>query len=284
MDFDRIKSTVDIERMQESHVTIIGGAYGLARNLARCALGGITHVDFDTVSASNPARQDFYTTDVGKYKVEAAAEDLQRINPQLHIDYHTVNYCKLSEEDHDALFGHTDLFIFAADQFAAQAKGNQRAVRLCKRALWIGLYQDGRAGEIIYYVPGITPACYRCICIDRYTHATRASVDIPSKGATIFDLQLVDAIAGQLALGILTRGSENRMGRLIKRLGNQNLIQVKIDPDYTLGDRDIFGKYLGDHPANVSFTTIALPMEQEPNCPDCQGHSGPGGLPLGCFC
>jgi len=52
-------------------------------------------------------------------------------------------------------------------------------------------------------------------------------------------------------------------------LGNRNLLQVKNDPNYKLNGKDIFRQYLGDHPANFSFTTIALPMEREIDCPDC---------------
>jgi len=92
---------------------------------------------------------------------------------------------------------------------------------------------------------------------------------VSSNGGTILDLHLVDAIAGQIAVGILTRGADNRYGKLIDKLGNRNLLQVKIDPDWRLGDKDIFRRYLGDHPANFSFTTIALPMERDKNCPDC---------------
>src|SRR5205823_14649451 len=116
-------------------------------------------------------------------------------------------------------------------------------------------------------------ACYRCICSSRYrafegqarsgTNATQ----IPSTGGIIMDLHLVDAIAGQLAVGILTDGADNRMGRLIRQLGNRNLLQVKIDPLYRLGDTDIFGEQLG--PAHFSFNTIALEMQAESDCPDC---------------
>ena len=137
------------------------------------------------------------------------------------------------------------------------------------------MYREGRAGEIVHWVPGITPACYRCACSSRYrAFAAQANgagngVHVPSSGGTIFDLHLVDAVAGQLALGILTAGADNRMGRLIHKLGNRNFLQIKIDADYRLGDRDVFAEYLGNHPANFSFSTIALPMEPERGCPDC---------------
>ena len=74
MNFNRIAPTIDVEAMQQSHVTLIGGAYGLARDLVHSGLGAVTLVDFDRIDASNPARQDFYSTDMGRYKVEATAE------------------------------------------------------------------------------------------------------------------------------------------------------------------------------------------------------------------
>jgi hypothetical protein len=165
--------------------------------------------------------------------------------------------------------------IFATDFFPAQARGNLEALRLRKPAIWIGLYREGRAGEIVYTVPGVTDACYRCVASSRYrafeqqAQGAVNTTHIPSAGGTIFDLHLIDAVAGQVALGILTAGADNRFGRLIAQLGHRNLLQVKCDPDYRLGEKDIFAHYLGDHPANFSFTTIALAMEAEMGCPDC---------------
>lgn len=275
MNFDRIRSTVDVDRMQQCHATIIGGAYGLTQDLVRCGLGSLTYVDFDRIDASNPARQDFNMADVGQHKAEALAAALARINPEVEVNYLLRDFCDIGRDEFDLQFGHTDLFIFATDFFPAQARGNVEALRLNKPALWIGMYRAGRAGEIVYHVPGVTPACYRCICANRYrafTSQATGTTDpthIPSTGGTIFDLHLVDAIAGQIAVGILTAGADNRYGRLIQQLGNRNFLQVKIDPEYRLGERDIFGEYLGNHPASFSFSTIALPMEPELDCPDC---------------
>jgi hypothetical protein len=275
MNFERIRSSVDVDRMQQCHATIVGGAYGLAQDLVRCGLGAMTYIDFDRIVASNPARQDFDSTDLGRFKAEAIASSLKRINPDVEVECLIRDFCELSPDEIDLHLGHTDLLIFATDFFPAQARGNLEALRLHKPAIWIGLYRAGRAGEIVYSMPSVTTACYRCVCSSRYkAFLAGAGVDsggtrIPSAGGTIFDLHLIDAIAGQIAVGILTAGAENRMGRLIQQLGKRNLLQVKIDPTYRLGERDIFSEYLGNHPANFSFTTIALPMEPEADCPDC---------------
>ena len=268
MDFNRISSSIDVEKMQNRHATIIGSPVRLFCDLVRSGLGAGTMVDFDRISGSNPARQDFYSTDIARLKAEAVAEELRKINPEFAFEYYPLDYCTMSREQHDQLLGQTDLFIFAPDFFPANARGNLEALRLGKPALFIGLYAGGRAGEIIFVLPGET-ACYRCICGSRYDAFTRGGASVSSAGGTIFDLHLVDAIAGQIGAGLLTRGADNRIGQLVDKLGDRNLLQVKIDPDYRLAGKDIFATYLGDHPANFSFTTIALPMERETDCPDC---------------
>jgi hypothetical protein len=275
MNFDRIRTTINVDRMQQCHATFVGGAYGLAQDLVRCGLGSLTYIDYDRIDSTNPARQDFNSTELGQFKVEALFSSVKRINPDVQVDYLIRDFCDLSQDEFDLHLGHTDVLVMATDFFPAQARGNLEALRLGKPAVWIGIYREGRAGEIVYFVPGVTPACYRCICRSRYeAFASQAqgepnATQIPSAGATIFDLHLVDAIAGQIAVGILTAGADNRMGRLVQQLGRRNCLQVKSDPMYRLGDKDIFEKYLGGAPQNFSFTTIALPMEPEPDCPDC---------------
>ena len=46
MNLDRISTTVDTDRMQQAHVTFVGGAYGLAQDLVHCGLRSLSYVDF----------------------------------------------------------------------------------------------------------------------------------------------------------------------------------------------------------------------------------------------
>ena len=275
MDFSRIMSSVDVETLTMSQVVMIGGAYRLCIDLVRCGVRSFVLVDFDTISASNIARQDFNTTDIARSKVETTAEEMLKINPDIEVETYKLNYCAMSREEHDSLFSQANLFIFSADFFLVDARGNLEANRLGIPALFIGLYTGGRAGEVIYWHPDVTPACYRCIASSRYQAFSQGqgNVSISSDGGTIFDLRSVDSVAGHIALGLLTRGADNRYGRLIDQLGNRNLLQIKNDPEYTMNGKDIFGKYLGSDEANF-FPTIALAMERDPNCPDCSSmHS-----------
>src|SRR4051794_27493986 len=108
MNLDRISTTIDIDRMQQAHVTFVGGAYGLTQDLVRCGLRSLTYVDFDSVDASNPARQDFGVSDIGRLKAEALADAVERINPEVEVNYLIRDFCEISQDDFDTHFGHTD--------------------------------------------------------------------------------------------------------------------------------------------------------------------------------
>lgn len=72
--------------MLTSRVHIIGcGAIGstVAENLARFGITKITLYDFDRVEAHNIANQMFWETDLGKLKIEATANQLRAINPDI---------------------------------------------------------------------------------------------------------------------------------------------------------------------------------------------------------
>lgn len=67
-------------------IHIIGcGAVGstIAENIARLGLTNISLYDFDIVEPHNVANQMFYATDIGKYKVDAVKESIEKINPDI---------------------------------------------------------------------------------------------------------------------------------------------------------------------------------------------------------
>lgn len=275
MNFDRISQSVDVARLQQSHVAIVGGGYGLAMDLARCGVKTFTYIDFDIVDDTNPARQDFAVDNIGRPKVDAIEVALRAINPAATVHKLRRDFCSLSPAEIEEMLGPCDLLLFATDRFVAQARGNLEAIRLAKPAVWIGLYRGGRAGEIAFTRPIQGQACYRCIASARYEAFYRqaesggAGVDIPSRGAVIMDLHIVDGIAAQIAVGLLTAGADNRFGRLIDQLGDRNFIQVKLDPTYKLGEPDVFESHLGTNPAQFAFNSIALAIEPDPDCTDC---------------
>jgi hypothetical protein len=104
-------------------------------------------------------------------------------------------------------------------------------------------------------------------------------------GADIFALQILDGIAGMIVLALLTRGADNRYGRLIEQLGDRQFLQVKLDPAWTLGGKDVIREQLGIAPdcdAYLSFCTIAR-RDPDPGgqCPDCKKFRSQGVFPSG---
>ena len=79
----------DQEKIRKSKVIIVGlGALGTvaATSLAMAGVGELILIDHDTIEISNLNRQLlFRTQDVGKSKVDIAAQELKRINSDIKI-------------------------------------------------------------------------------------------------------------------------------------------------------------------------------------------------------
>ena len=110
-----------IEKIKNTKIGI-AGAGGLGSNCAHCLVRAgfvnFTIVDFDVVSNFNLNRQFFFQEQVGKLKVEALAENLQKINPELNLTLFTE---KITNENLDKFFGEVDIVVEAFDSPEAKA-------------------------------------------------------------------------------------------------------------------------------------------------------------------
>lgn len=285
MNLSRISGAIDVNKTAKSCVAVVGagGSAGLISNLARSGVAHFKLFDFDRVSHANVARQQHDEVEAGQLKVDALARAIHRINPATTIECIADNILTMPDDELRRHISQSDLLILATDVFNAQARGNELALETGVPAMWIGIYEAAGAGEIVFWHLGID-ACFRCLCAKRYALQAAAqreqkSADPPSDGCTIFDVSLVDAIAGMIALGLLTRGSDNRFGRLIDELGDRNFIQVQLVSGWTLGGVNPVRKYLDvadDCPAYFSWNTIVRRDPDNGNlyCPDCSAFRG----------
>jgi sulfur carrier protein ThiS adenylyltransferase len=73
----------------------IAGLGGLGSNvaiaLARAGVGKLIIADFDNVERSNLDRQQYFTDQIGKPKVDCMIENLRRINPRVDVEGHKVS-------------------------------------------------------------------------------------------------------------------------------------------------------------------------------------------------
>jgi molybdopterin/thiamine biosynthesis adenylyltransferase len=285
MDLSRIAGVIDVQKTQAACVAVVGvgGSAGLVCNLVRSGVRRLKLFDFDRISLANVARQQHDATDVGRLKVAALADAVRRINSDAQVELIDADFLTMDATTLARHLVECDLLILATDQFRAQGRGNELALQFNIPALWIGLYAGGLAGELIFWYPAID-ACFRCLCSKRFAAHQAAvaqgrSLDPPSDGCTIFDVALLDSVAGMLAVAILTRGSDNRCGRLIEGLGDRNFLQVQLDPLWNVGGVNPVRKYLGiadDNDAFFAWNTIA---RRDPDggrlpCPDCEQFRG----------
>jgi len=206
---------------------------------------------------------------------------ISRIFAYTEIEPLSLDLTQMSEEHAAALVTATDLFIATTDVFRAQALVNRLALRLDVPAVFVGIYGGGLGGEVVWIDPEHVDPCFRCVCANRYKAQERAAqtagtpLDPSSQGADIFSVRFPDAIAGQLVIGLLTRGAPNRYGRLMDQLGDRQFIQIAMSPEFVLNGRDIVREKLGvpaDRREYFTWNAIALsdPDRGQLPCVDCE--------------
>lgn len=145
----------------DGRVLLIGaGGLGcpLAQYLAAAGVGTIGLVDFDVVDASNLHRQVLYTTaDVGRPKVEVAAERLRAMNPDVTVQTHAV---KLDSANAMELFSGFDVVVDGTDNFPTRYLANDACVLLGLPNVHGSIFRfDGQATVF----DARHGPCYRCL-------------------------------------------------------------------------------------------------------------------------
>lgn len=110
------------QKLKASRVAIVGaGGLGspVALYLAAAGVGHLTLIDDDRVALSNLQRQILHgTEDVGRAKVDSAADALARLNPHVTVDPVPV---RLEAENAAGLIAGADVVVDGTDGFAVRA-------------------------------------------------------------------------------------------------------------------------------------------------------------------
>ena len=108
-------------RLKAARVLVVGaGGLGapLIQYLAAAGIGTIGVVDDDVVSLSNLQRQVIHdTAAVGRLKVESAASAVERLNPHVSVEGHSI---RLTEANAAGLIGGYDLVADGSDNFSTR--------------------------------------------------------------------------------------------------------------------------------------------------------------------
>jgi molybdopterin/thiamine biosynthesis adenylyltransferase/rhodanese-related sulfurtransferase len=126
--------------------------------LAAAGVGTLGVIDFDVVDESNLQRQIIHgQSDVGRPKVDSAAESVREINPLVTMIVHNE---PLTTDNVMDIFAGYDLIVDGTDNFATRYMVNDAAVLLGKPYVWGSIYRfDGQA-SVFWAEHG---PCYRCL-------------------------------------------------------------------------------------------------------------------------
>lgn len=110
------------EKLKNSCIGIAGlGGLGsnAAVSLARSGIGKLILIDFDRIEESNLNRQYYFKDQIGKYKTEALAENIKRINEEIElIIFNTI----LEPNNMVKYFKDADIIIEALDKAEMKSK------------------------------------------------------------------------------------------------------------------------------------------------------------------
>ena len=149
------------KKLKSASILLIGaGGLGapLGLYLAAAGIGRLGLVDFDVVDHSNLQRQVLHTTaDVGRPKLQSAAEHLQAINPEVALDLYETH---ISSANAMELMEPYDIVIDGTDNFPTRYLVNDACVLLGKPNVYGSIFRfDGQAS--VFHPPH--GPCYRCL-------------------------------------------------------------------------------------------------------------------------
>src|SRR6202790_2263291 len=148
-------------KLKNAKVLLVGtGGLGapLGLYLAAGGIGRVGLVDFDVVDFTNLQRQVIHgTKDVGRKKLDSAADRMHDINPNVELDRYEV--ALTSENALDILSGY-DIVVDGTDNFPTRYLVNDACVLLKKPNVYGSIFRFEGQASIFAYPGG---PCYRCL-------------------------------------------------------------------------------------------------------------------------
>lgn len=199
------------QRLLDSRVLIVGlGGLGapVALYLAAAGVGTLVLADHDQVDLTNLQRQIIHhTADIGRAKVDSAADHLLALNPQIQI--RRLQEALADSALQDAVTG-VDLVLDCSDNFATRQAVNAACVAFNKPLV------SGAAirleGQLSVFDPRIADSpCYQCL----YGNGDDQTLSCSEAGVIGPLVGLVGSLQALEALKLLADFGEPLVGRLL---------------------------------------------------------------------
>ena len=148
-------------KLKNAKIAMIGaGGLGapVGLYLAAAGVGRIGIVDFDVVDVSNLQRQVIHgTSDIGRKKLDSAADRMQDINPNIRIDKFDAG---LTSENAFEILRDYDIVVDGTDNFPTRYLVNDACVILKKPNVYGSIFRFEGQATVFAYEDG---PCYRCL-------------------------------------------------------------------------------------------------------------------------
>ena len=200
------------EKLRAAHALVVGaGGLGCpaALYLAASGFGRLTLADPDEVELTNLQRQILYRTEsVGRRKVDAALEALERFNPEVEVRAVPL---RLDEHALNSMSAQCDVVLDCSDNFATRHAVNRACVRN-SRPLVSGaaIRFDGQIS--VFDLSSKRSACYACVFPEsgeaEEMRCAVTGVFAPLTG-------IVGAMQAMEAIKLVTGAGETLAGRLL---------------------------------------------------------------------
>ena len=218
------------KKLKAARVLCVGaGGLGspLALYLAAAGVGTLGLVDFDVVDSSNLQRQILHgTKDVGRKKLESAAERLKDVNPNVKVVPHEV---RLSSDNALDLLRDYDVIADGTDNFPTRYLVNDACVLLGKPNAYASIFRFEGQASVFWAAKG---PCYRCLYQDPPPPGLVPSC---AEGGVLGILPgLLGVIQATETIKLILGAGESLVGRLllVDALGmNFRQLKVRKNPD-----------------------------------------------------
>jgi len=213
------------KRLKSARVVVAGtGGLGCPASiyLAAAGVGKLVLVDKERFELSNLNRQILgWQKDVGRPKVEAAAEKLRALNPEIEVEALVL---EIREENIHELLKDTDVVVDAMDNWRTRFILNKGCVEARIPFVHAGIF--GLYGQLTTIIPGEGP-CLRCILPETPREISR----FPVPGVTP---ALFASLQAMETLKLIVGFGENLRGRMLLFDGEQmsfTIVELERDPE-----------------------------------------------------
>ncbi len=199
------------QKLLDAHVLIIGmGGLGspVAMYLASAGVGEMSLVDDDNVDLSNLQRQLIHQTDdIGLPKVISARNQLQQINPDVHI--HTYEQ-RLGHQQLMQLLPSIDVVIDATDNFSSRFAINRACVEARKPLVsGAAIRMEGQVS--VFDMRNDNSPCYRCL----YDESGQNDETCSENGVMAPIVGIIGSIQAMETIKLLAQIGEPLTGKLL---------------------------------------------------------------------